>query len=241
MQQLQENRISKKNRPGPARGLGWLLAKASGSLPARGTGRRDQGGRAARGPERPCARTRIRTAVRHVDRDGRARAQESGRPCGTWTGTAVRHMDRDGQAKLGRRIIAVDPITMVGRTGKPWISDLAFVKAAKRTTKDYGCSVLLVTHPTKDTLEPTLQNLAGGAAYQRFVDVVITLQSHEPKQSKVSTPCGTADMEHNRTVRVEKARNGRGTGCRLAFDFEPGSLKLKEIGIITKKKKGEDE
>ncbi|MBA7621571.1 hypothetical protein ES703_28935 [subsurface metagenome] len=146
----------------------------------------------------------------------------------------------DGQAKLGRRVVAVDPVTMLARSGKPWVSDLAFVKAAKRTAKDYGCSILLITHPTKDTLEPTLQNLAGGSAYQRFVDVVITLQNHEPKQSIVSTPVGTADMEHNRTVRVEKARNGRGTGCRLAFDFEPGCLKLKELGVITKKK-GEDE
>ena len=147
----------------------------------------------------------------------------------------------DGQAKLGRRIIVVDPITMLARSGKPWISDLAFVKAAKRTAEDYGCSILLVTHPTKDTLEPTLQNLSGGAAYQRFVDCVITLQNHEPKKSMVSTPVGTTGMEHNRMIRVEKARSGRGTGCRLAFDFEPGSLKLKELGLIVRKKKGEDE
>jgi len=109
----------------------------------------------------------------------------------------------DSQAKLGRRVITVDPITVVGRTNKPWISDLAFVRTANRTAKNYGCSIVLVTHPTKDTLEPTLQNLSGGAAYQRFVDAIITLQNHEPKQSMVSTPCGTADMEHNRTVRIE--------------------------------------
>lgn len=140
----------------------------------------------------------------------------------------------ESQAKLGRRLIAIDPITMAGRTAKPWVADLAFVKAAKKTGIDFGCSVLLVTHPTKDTLEPTLQNLAGGACYQRFVDCVITLQNHEPKESKVSTPCGTAGMEHNRTVRVEKARNGKGTGLSLAYEFNKDSLTIKELGIITK-------
>lgn len=138
----------------------------------------------------------------------------------------------NSQAKLGRRLIAVDPITMAGRTGKPWISDLAFVKTAKKTSIDYGCSVLLVTHPTKDTLEPTLQNLAGGAAYQRFVDCVITLRNHKSKQSKVSTPCGTVELKHNRTVRVEKARNGKGTGLSLAFEFSKDSLTLGELGVL---------
>jgi len=139
------------------------------------------------------------------------------------------------QAKLGRRIIAIDPITAATRTAKPWVADLAFLKAAKKITTDYGCSVLLVTHPTKETFEPTLQNLAGGAAYQRFVDCVVTLQSHEPKESRVKTPCGTTDVEHSRLVRVEKARNGKGTGYKLAFEFNRDSLTLEELGIITKK------
>lgn len=62
----------------------------------------------------------------------------------------------------------------------------------------------------------------------------ITAASHDPKGSRVSTPCGTVDLKHNRTVGIEKARSGRGTGCRLAFEFELGSLKLKELGLITK-------
>lgn len=140
----------------------------------------------------------------------------------------------ESQAKLGRRIIAIDPVTMAERTSKPWKADLSFVKAAKKTAMDYGCSILLITHPTKDTLEPTLQNLAGGAAYQRFVDCVVTLQNHEDKESKVKAPCGTAELQHNRTVRIEKARNGRGTGCRLAFEFSKDSLTLSELGIIMK-------
>lgn len=141
------------------------------------------------------------------------------------------------QAKLGRRLIAIDPVTAASRTAKPWIADLAFLKSTKKTGADYGCSVILVTHPTKDTLEPTLQNLAGSAAYQRFVDCVITLQNHEPKESRVKTACGSIDMKHSRTISIEKARNGKGTGIRLAFEFSRESLTLKELGLISKTEK----
>jgi len=138
------------------------------------------------------------------------------------------------QAKHCRRLIAVDPITAAGRTSKPWISDLAFLKSAKKTAIDYGCSIVLVTHPTKGVLEPTKENLAGSAAYERFTDAIITLQNHEPKESRVKTDCGTTDIEHTRTVRIEKARNGKGTGCRLAFEFSVESLTLQELGLIVK-------
>lgn len=143
----------------------------------------------------------------------------------------------EAQAKLGRRLIAIDPITALSRMAKPWIADPAFLKSIRKTSTNYGCSVILVTHPTKDTLEPTLQNLAGSAAYQRFVDCIITLQNHEPKESRVKTACGSTDMEHNRTVGIEKARNGKGTGIRLAFEFSRDSLTLKELGIISKTEK----
>jgi hypothetical protein len=138
------------------------------------------------------------------------------------------------QARLGRRLIAVDPITAATRTAKPWIADLAFLMATKKTATAYGCSVVLVTHPQKNVSEPDLTNLAGSAAYERFVEVILTLHSHEPKTSMVKNCVGRSESEHTRTVRIEKARNGRGTGCSLAYDFDVENLTLKEIGLIVK-------
>jgi len=138
------------------------------------------------------------------------------------------------QAKLSRRIICIDPVTAAARTGKPWVVDLAFLKAVKKTAVDYNCSVVLVTHPTKDTAEPNLQNLAGAAAYQRFTDVIITLRNHESQTSCVKTAVGRTEVEHTRTVRIEKARNGSGTGYSLAFSFNTDFLTLTEHGVITK-------
>ncbi len=133
----------------------------------------------------------------------------------------------EDQARRGRRIIAIDPITAAARTDKPWVSDLTFLRSVKRTATEHGCSIILVTHPQRGVTEPTRENLAGSAAYERFSETIITLANHDPKESKIKTALGTTTIEHNRTVRIEKARNGRGTGCRLAFSFCSDSLTLR--------------
>lgn len=142
------------------------------------------------------------------------------------------------QAKAGRRIICIDPVTAATRTGQPWVSDLEFLRSIKKTATEYGCSILLVTHPQRGVTEPSRENLAGSAAYERFCETIITVANHDPKESFVRTDVGTGELEHNRTVRIEKARNGRGTGCRLAYNFNSDSLTMRELGLIVKRKEG---
>ncbi|MBN1395502.1 MAG: hypothetical protein JW959_10800 [Pirellulales bacterium] len=144
------------------------------------------------------------------------------------------------QAKIGRRVVAVDPITMLNRLGKPWDSDMRFVKGLKRTAETYGATILLVSHPSKGVSDPTRETLAAGAAYERFCDTMFVLQAHDMKTSLVRTACGTVEIEHNRTLRVEKSRHGSGTGCRLAMRFSPETLLMAEQGIIIKTRKGQD-
>lgn len=86
--------------------------------------------------------------------------------------------------------------------------------------------------------EPTRENLAGSAAYERFGDTIITLANHDLRESKIKTTLGTVTQEHNRAVRIEEARNDRGTGYRLAFSFCSDSLTLRELGLIVKDDKG---
>ena len=142
------------------------------------------------------------------------------------------------QAKAGQRIVCIDPITAATRTGQPWVADLEFLRAIKKTATEYGCSILLVTHPQRGVTEPSRENLAGSAAYERFAETIITIANHEPKASLVRMAVGTVEIEYNRTVRIEKARNARGTGCRLAYDFDSESLTMKELGLIIKRKEG---
>ena len=141
------------------------------------------------------------------------------------------------RARTDCRIIAIDPITAAAQTIKPWIQDNSFLQQIKRTAGDYNCSIVLVTHPTKAFSGPDLTQLAGGAAYGRFAQSILWLETHEPKTSKVKRQCGTTDCQHNRTLRILKARNAKGTGFRLAFQFNSESLTLNELGVIVKKRK----
>jgi len=138
------------------------------------------------------------------------------------------------KAKAGYRVICVDPITLAAQSAKPWIEDNLFIQNVRNVARDYNCSVLLVSHPVKAVSLPDLAQLSGGAAYSRFTDTILWLESHDAKSNKVRMACGTTEQEYNRTLHLLKARNGKGHGARLAFGFEVRNLTLSELGIIVK-------
>ena len=142
----------------------------------------------------------------------------------------------EAEAKAGRRIIIVDPVTAATRVGRPYEADQRFLRAVERTANTYGASVLLISHPAKGTTEPTRENLAGGACYERFTSVLLTLHNHEDKTGPVKQSLGTLDESYNRTLRIEKAGNSWGANTKLAFQFDKTSLTLGEVGVIAKKK-----
>jgi len=141
------------------------------------------------------------------------------------------------QAKTGCRIIGIDPITSAERGGDPWIVDGKFLQAIKRAATDYRCSIILVTHPIKAVSGVDLSQVAGAAAYQRFSQTILWLESHDEKTSKVKTCVGTTELQHDRTLHILKARNGKGMGFKLAFQFDSESLTLDELGVIMKEHK----
>jgi hypothetical protein len=144
------------------------------------------------------------------------------------------------RAESGNRIICIDPVTAAAQTGKPWIEDNAFLQRIKRAATGFGCSFVLITHPAKTMSLPDMNQLAGSAAYSRFAQSIFWLHSHEPKSSKVRLACGTTECEHDRTLYILKARNGRGHGFSLAYEFDKQNLTLKESGVIIKKGKDND-
>ncbi len=140
------------------------------------------------------------------------------------------------RAQAGTRIIAIDPITAAARKEKAYVSDPVFLRNIGRTAEDHGCSIILVTHPVKTVSGPDMSQIAGGAAYSRHAQCLLWLESHEGKRSKVRTCCGRNEAEHNRTLHILKARDGKGTGLRLAYQFSSESLTLGELGVIVKDK-----
>jgi 5S rRNA maturation endonuclease (ribonuclease M5)/KaiC/GvpD/RAD55 family RecA-like ATPase len=141
------------------------------------------------------------------------------------------------QAKRGCRIIGIDPVTSATQTGDVWKADKEFLHTVKRTAENYGCSVLLVTHPVKQVTFPDMTQIAGAACYQRFSQTILWLEHHEEKTSRIRMACGSSDIEHNKTLYILKANIGKGGGYKLAYNFNAESLTLHEEGLILRKKK----
>jgi KaiC/GvpD/RAD55 family RecA-like ATPase len=142
-------------------------------------------------------------------------------------------------ASAGKRVIVIDPITAAKQEDKPWIADLNFVMAVKTIARQHGASIILVTHPRKGRRTvTTIHDLAGGAAYQRFAQTVLWIQRlDQEKNVIVRRSYGTGHQDQavsiNRTLQIHKARNGRGSGLEIGFNFSGNSLLFAEQGVIT--------
>ena len=140
------------------------------------------------------------------------------------------------RAENGARIIIVDPVTAAETSDKPWRDDLRFINDCKQAAGRHGCSVILITHPRKGSrIGNTLDDLASGAAYQRFTQTVLWFEKHVPaKDVMLVTPMGNIGDKANRIVKILKARNGRGSGLSIAMDFSNQNLTFKELGVVKK-------
>lgn len=147
------------------------------------------------------------------------------------------------KAEAGCRIIAIDPITAAATSDKPWQDDRVFVMKAKLIAREFGCSIVLVTHPRiSKNRKGGLDDLAGGAAFPRFAQTVLWLVRHEsPKRFKVRTHYGNFIAAVNRSLRLGKTRNGAGAGLEIAFQFNPTSLCFTEHGPVIKDEPDADE
>lgn len=140
------------------------------------------------------------------------------------------------RAKGGAKIIAIDPITMAAPEKDQWAADKNFTDSLKRIARDYSANVVLVIHPKKGRKGSiSLDDIAGGSAFGRFAHAVVWLDNHgDPIKSVVKDSFATMERLHNRTMHVVKARNARGQGARIAFNFNQ-DLTFSEHGMILSK------
>jgi len=145
------------------------------------------------------------------------------------------------RAKEGARIIAVDPITAVMQQEDPWIEDTKLMLGIKAAARQYGVSIILVTHPSQGSkVAIGLHNLAGGKAFVRFAHNVIWIESVPDTSIEVS---GWHDRELmvdrviNRKIHLCKARSGPGAGLAIGYYWDKATLSLMEQGIIPPKDK----
>jgi len=139
----------------------------------------------------------------------------------------------DDQASAAR-VLFIDPVTAVAQADKPWIVDQKFITDSKRLAMDKGISVVLVTHPKKGKAPgaPSMDDLSGGSAFQRFVDTVLWLRNDGPEDVKISATFGTTEVSINRKMLLCKTRDGKGAGMDIGMWFDPKSLTFRELGVI---------
>lgn len=141
----------------------------------------------------------------------------------------------------GTSICGIDPVTAAKVSDKPWIDDQKFIFDVKAIAKQYHSRLLYVIHPriAHGKAGPSLSRLAGGAAYARFSHSVFWLTRHDhPKTAQIySSDFGKRFVTYERSLKISKARNGRGAGAELAFHLSPNTLCFDEYGTIVEETK----
>ena len=140
------------------------------------------------------------------------------------------------RARSGCRAVLVDPITATTAADKPWIEDARFHADVRATMAAYESSLLLVTHPKKGSKGVGLDDLAGGAVYQRLSQTILWMERHKSAKSvTVETACGRTGMDIAYTLHIAKSRNGAGHGMGLAYKIDWPTIGIVEQGLITEK------
>jgi hypothetical protein len=119
--------------------------------------------------------------------------------------------------------------------------DQSFIGRMKPIVEQHQVSAILVTHPKKNPQGSGIDDLAGGAAYARFVQTVLWYEQHSDDKQltvKQATPFGdtTQMIQVNRTLALRKTRNGIGGGMKIAFSFDRRTLRSKKLGVVVRGK-----
>lgn len=142
----------------------------------------------------------------------------------------------ESKSIAGNEILIIDPITYADFSDRPWADDKRFMHSVRWALKNSGARLILVTHPRKASAggktTGALDDMAGGTAYPRHAQTVLWVHRKDPPEDvNIVTPgAPTVSREVDRVVRISKARNGKGTGCSIGFQFE--KLRFSEQGLI---------
>ena len=148
------------------------------------------------------------------------------------------------RANEGFRLIVIDPVTAVSPQRDVWVADSEFMFRIKTIAREKGCSIVLVTHPRKGVKKSCcMDDLAGGAAFQRFSQTLLWLEAFkDPKSFVMRGVCGRFTGKCNRALHLMKCRNGGGTNGMIGMMWRGNDLCLAEQGIVvseSRQKKGE--
>jgi len=138
----------------------------------------------------------------------------------------------DCRVSAGARVVVVDPISYADTDGaSQWDADKFFLNRVRPIIRDRA-SLFVVHHPA-DAKGFHIQKLAGGKAWQRFTHAIFYLDDpHKCEDSAVLNNGETSLAPVNRILTVEKCRNGKASGWRLGYRWDPDTFQFSEQGIL---------
>jgi len=143
----------------------------------------------------------------------------------------------EARCQEGFELCVVDPVTATVASDKPWIDDQKFIFRVKTTAKKYHSRLIYAIHPrvANGKVGASLSRMAGGAAYARFSHSVLWITKFDKERSETiwSPDGGTRPASFERTVKISKARNGKGAGAELAYHLNTGTLCFSEFGEVS--------
>jgi hypothetical protein len=141
------------------------------------------------------------------------------------------------QLETGARVCILDPITAM-QTGEKAVhaEHSRFIWSAKRLIEKHKAALVIVTHPAGRPANGktfSMDDLAGGKAFQRFSQTIAFLHAQKPTATRVATDMGVTSMQVNRALYLWKNNLGRGIiGTELALWFDRETLSISELGTV---------
>jgi predicted ATP-dependent serine protease len=139
------------------------------------------------------------------------------------------------------KLIVIDPISLIdfaSERSPQWKGEQDFIKDISGQITGTNCHVLLVCHFAKRAgrIDDDMDDVQGSSGFVRFAHNVILLRGHEEKETEAFVPGGyRAPVFHKRTLYIAKTRNGKGSGHKIAFNFNERGPVLDELGVFARR------
>ena len=154
--------------------------------------------------------------------------------------------------KEGARVLFIDPITQINwgyDRVQPHEDEGNTLRQLLALASDHSATIVLVMHTKKlfgkpEGFLPGIEDLAGSSLWAKLCQTVVMLCAHDDMDSGVIRPSTmpgikstTETVTHNRTVKIEKSRYGRGARMMLAYTQSHNAPQFIEHGVIARKSK----
>ena len=169
------------------------------------------------------------------------------------------HKDKEGQTVVPRlppsavvtwardalkvcRVAFIDPVSQIDFSARDRTEEEgAFIRQLLGMAADSGGTIVLVMHTTKKPMvnareQPfgadSAEDIQGSAMFTRLAQTTLVFNAHDFKTSTVKEGYVMRSVDHNRTVTIAAARNGKGNKRRIAMVHSGVGPIFTEEGLI---------